>query len=99
MFRWVRIRAGLEGPPTSLRAHGYEVARLDQRVDGTWLATTRRHLDYPYHRTHVCQSFDTGKAGCEAWAQRHDEALLAWARAKHEAWVACQGWRKRDDAS
>lgn len=99
MLKWVRLQAGLYGPPTSLQAHGYEVARLGRCADGRWQAITRRNLPHELQHKHVCQSYESGKAGCEAWARRHEDALLAWGLAKHQAWVAEQRWRKADDPS
>lgn len=93
MFKWVRITAGLDGPETSLQIRGYEVARLGQRVDGVWLASIARQLSGGRGRTRVCTSYEAGRAGCEMWAQRHQEALAAWAAAQHAEWVASQRWR------
>lgn len=93
MFKWVRVTAGLDGPPTSLQVLGYEVARLSQRVDGAWLATIARNLPDGREGTRVCSSFESGRAGCETWARRHEAALLAWAERRHGEWVEGQRWR------
>lgn len=93
MFTWRLVTAGLAGPPTSLQIRGYEVARLGQRVDGTWLATVRRNLPPELQRTHVCASYESGRAGCEAWAQRHAAQLEAWASGRETEWVSQQRWR------
>ncbi len=54
------------------------VAMLMQRTDGTWYARLECHwsLDRPIV-TRRCRSFDTGKAGIEAWATRHAARLRA----------------------
>ncbi|MEN1940999.1 hypothetical protein WCE39_07890 [Luteimonas sp. MJ174] len=93
MFTWHRLAGGLMGPKDSLQACGYEIARMTQRVDGAWLAITRRNLPHELQHTHECQSFDSGVAGCEEWAERHREALLAWGEDQHRQWVARQRWR------
>lgn len=93
MFTWRRTSGGLDGPNDSLQVCGYEIARLTQRVDGSWLAITRRNLPHQLQHTHVCQSFESGVAGCNAWAARHRDTLLAWGEEKHREWVARQRWR------
>lgn len=87
MFEWRHVLAGF-GEPDSLHCHGYEIARLWQRVDtGQWHATLRmggKQWDRP------CTSFKSGKAGCMAWAERHRDALGAEMTARHEEWR--RGW-------
>lgn len=93
MFIWRRLSGGLDGLPDSLQVCGYEIARLTQRVDGCWLAIVRRNLPHELQHTHVCQSYESGRAGCDLWAKRHEVALLAWGEEQHRAWVARQRWR------
>lgn len=92
-FQWRYIGGGLGGEPLSLFCDGCEVARLWQHGDGSWRATLGMHLPYEQRRHRVCSSKEAGHDGCEAWAIRHAEALVAHATARHEAWLAGQTWR------
>lgn len=60
--------------PNSLFIATCEVARLSRRLDGSWFATLTIPGEEPRHRD--CTSYETGKAGCEAWATRHMDAIL-----------------------
>ena len=82
-FEWSTV------PNTTIPALRYrlvEIARLQQRVDnGVWLASLR-HPD-GRTQTRACSSFEAGRAGCEAWAERHRAALTSkidadWADAR-----------------
>lgn len=75
--------------PVRLYVGELEVARLCVRANGTWYAALNQHLHYqdPERRDVACSSFESGKAGVEAWAERHMERLLAetagrWSGAK-----------------
>lgn len=60
--------------PNALFVATCEVARLSQRLDGSWFATLTIPGQTPRHRN--CSSYETGKAGCHAWAVRHMNAIL-----------------------
>lgn len=75
--------------PVRLYVGELEVARLCSRMDGSWYAALNQHLHYqdPERRDVDCTSFEDGKAGVEAWAERHRERLFAetgarWGSAK-----------------
>jgi len=76
-FHWAP-RCHLDSLPTGLFLHGEQVACLQQRLDGSWLARLhlRTGLDAPLV-TRSCTSFDAGRRGCETWALRHEAALRA----------------------
>ena len=94
-FAWQCITgtAG-HGRPDALAFRQYEVARVTDRIDGGWLAL----LHYPDGRRVVrhCTSYEAGRAGCEAWAARHEAALRARIERKQLEWLACQTWRGED---
>lgn len=79
------------GPPDALDLGGYEVARMVERLDGTWFALLR----YPGRKAVIrdCTSYAKGKAGCEAWARRHRAELEADAERRNLEWLAGQTWR------
>ena len=94
-LQWLPI-TGLagHGPRNALYVGGTEVARLDERIGGGWMATLR-----PPGHSHVikrCTDQATGRAGCEAWARRHIAALEAYDERRHLAWLARQTWRGLD---
>lgn len=74
-FYW-KPRCHLDTRPTGLFLHGEQVASMQQRVDGTWLArlTPEDGVHAPLLLRH-CSSFDAGRRGCEMWALRHEQAL------------------------
>jgi len=92
-FKWQSIfGAGGHGDANALAYLHYPVARLDEKVGGGWIAA----LYYPNGLTvtRQCTSYAAGRAGCEAWAERHQAELIATCQARHDAWVAKQTWRK-----
>jgi hypothetical protein len=64
------------------------------RLDGTWLAMLR----YPGGEAIMrnCTDEATGRAGCEAWARRHQATLEMVATRKHLEWLAGQTLRGQD---
>lgn len=80
MFEWGYLTSAVnDSVPTVYRCNGVEVARLCRKVTGEWHATLNQHLpgDDPARRSRDCRSFETGKVGVEAWAERHRERLEA----------------------
>lgn len=97
-MEWTPL-AGPAGPGErlALRVGSTEAARMVDRVNGTWFAV----LHYPDGRKGMrdCASLESGKAGCEAWAMRHMDALLARDELRHLTWLARQTWRGEDCAA
>jgi len=85
-FYW-KPRCHLDTLPTGLFLHGVQVASMQQRIDGSWLARLS-----PEDGVHAplllrpCSSFDAGRRGCELWALRHERALRRKAAAKLQ-WI------------
>ena len=81
-FYWAP-RCHLDTLPTGLFLHGEQVASMQQRVDGSWVArlTPEDGIDAPL-RLRGCSSFVSGRRGCEMWALRHETALRAKVVAK-----------------
>lgn len=67
------------------------------RLDGTWFALLRYPGRDPIWRN--CTDEATGRAGCEAWAERHRALLESHAERKHAEWVAQQAWRGQATAA
>ena len=75
-FKWRSIYgAASAGDSNALAYNGTEVARMSDKVGGGWLALLR----YPDGRTvhRECTNYAAGRAGIEAWAERHQDALIA----------------------
>ncbi len=73
-FRWT-ARYQYAPPETAVELRATMVACLDQRLDGAWVA----HLDVhgAARRSRACTSLESGRAGIEAWIQRHEARLRA----------------------
>lgn|SRR5690606_11024690 len=79
------------GPRDALYVGGTEVARMVERVDGSWFA--RLHFPERLAVTRDCRTYESGRAGCETWARRHYAALHAHAELRRLRWLAGQTWR------
>lgn len=78
MFEWTHAYIGEEGPKTSYRLDGVEVARLTRRVDqDAWIALLKQHRVAEPRITRQCSGFEAGQRGVEMWAERHREQLQA----------------------
>lgn len=86
-FRWTQPYIGASGPPHSLQYENLEVARIHQHVAGHWLATLRRYAPDRSH-TVTCTSLEAGIAGCEIYADRHQDEVRAEADRKLAAFKA-----------
>jgi hypothetical protein len=76
MFEWTHAYIGEEGPKTSYRLDGVEVARLTRRVDQeAWIALLKQHRVAEPRITRQCSSFEAGQRGVELWAERHRDRL------------------------
>lgn len=76
-FQWSLVLQH-EKVPTSVTIGAAEVARLMQRLDGSWQVRLNCHR--PMTEPLVvrdCESFESGKAGVEAWVRRHEVKLRA----------------------
>lgn len=94
-FQWSALNPGYPGPEVLYKLGTTPVARLTDRLGGTWFA----HLDYHLSgasRTRDCTSYEAGRRGVELWAARHADRLRAEVTAKHEAWLTTQSWRPKD---
>jgi len=76
-FQWTRALEH-EQVPASVRLGPAEVARLMQKVDGSWHARLdcQRGMAGPLI-LRDCRDFESGRAGVEAWVQRHEARLRA----------------------
>jgi hypothetical protein len=69
--------------PAVLTCRTIEVARLNpDATTGQWLAILR----YPNEQVvwRPCSSYEHGRTGIEAWAERHHDALVAAIEARFE---------------
>ena len=84
---WWKSRCHLDTLLTGLFLHGVQVASMQQRVDGSWLArlSPEDGLHAPL-LLRPCSSFDAGRRGCELWALRHEQ-LLRRKVAKKLQWI------------
>jgi len=72
----------------------HQVVRLDEKISGGWIATLHRPDGRSASRN--CTSYASGRAGIEACADRHQEALIADTERKQE-WESKQTWRSRTE--
>ena len=92
-FRWTWLGADVGGREVVYELGRTAVARLIDRLDGSWFARLDCHLiDTNIHRE--CSGYEAGRRGVELWAARHDDRLRAEVAAKHEAWLSQQTWRR-----
>jgi len=76
-FSWTNRHQYAEGE-LALLCGQHQVAMLMRRADGRWMARLWAHR--PITEPLVarqCSSFDSGKAGIEAWAARHRDRICA----------------------
>lgn len=74
-FEW-RNRYQYDTQCTALYLGGKQVAMMLERVDGTWFARLEGHWPITAPTvTRDCRSLESGKAGIEAWAVRHEARL------------------------
>ena len=78
-FKWGRVLQHDDGE-RAVFLHGGEVARLSHKVTGSWFAILRPYAaPFSPYVTRDCASFESGKAGIEAWVRRHEAHLRAQA--------------------
>jgi hypothetical protein len=93
-FGWTWLGADIGGREVVYQLGLTQVARLIDRLDGSWFAVLDCHLatvDRP-RRMRDCSSYESGRRGVEMWAKRHEERLRAEVAAQHREWVARQTW-------
>lgn len=93
MFSWEPYTLGRDPARTSLRCDGMEVARLIDRLDGTWFVILERQRDWSKHQRVDCSSLEQGKAGTWLWAERHSERLHAEVADRIALLRSNQRWR------
>lgn len=79
-FHWTQAYQHQEGPPRLLALGARGVARMEQRVDnGAWYILLDYHLPYDRRpkQSRACTTFESGHAGAEMWAVRHEARLRA----------------------
>lgn len=75
-FHWIQAHQHEKGPPTALALGDYQVARMLDRLDGSWFV--RLECQKPMgHRLVLrdCTSFEQGRAGTEEWVRRNEERI------------------------
>jgi len=71
--------------PTGLFRDGVQVASLQEKVDGSWIAYLSPYAAmFSPEVTRDCSSFDAGRRGAEMWALRHEAALRVKVAEKEE---------------
>lgn len=82
-FRWVQGHQHEKGPPTALALGDVQVARMLDRLDGSWFIrlNCQQGMETPLD-LHDCTSFEQGRTGAEEWARRHEARLRAEVAAK-----------------
>jgi hypothetical protein len=94
-FKWSPLNPGYPGQEVFYKLGITPVARLSDRLGGTWFALLDYHLP-DVKRVRDCTSYEAGRRGVELWAARHADRLRAEIGAQHEAWVETQPWRPRE---
>lgn len=82
-FRWEKASQHEVGAPTALIVDGEEVARMMERLDGSWFVLIERQRPVPLGEqfsplvSRNCSSFDQGRRGTAMWAARHEARIRA----------------------
>lgn len=92
-FNWTTMAIEPQRRLVSYRLGITEVARLMRRVGGEWYVRLDMHLSGDKLVLRDCRSYETGKAGVELWAARHEARIRAEIEAKREARLRTQTWR------
>ena len=77
-FRWTQAHQHEKGRSTALALGDVQVARMLDRLDGSWFVRLECHrgISAPLV-TRRCTSFEQGVAGTEEWVRRHEARLRA----------------------
>jgi hypothetical protein len=84
-MEWAGV-TGNDERKTVLKVDDVAVARLIDRIDGTWFVLLDYHLDHTRHRRRDCTSFEAGVRGSELWAARHMTRLQQEAAERRAKW-------------
>lgn len=97
-FKWTWLGADVGGLEVVYVLGTTHIARLIDRLDGSWFARLDCHLDCVdrLERTRNCSSYEGGRRGIELWARRHEQRIRAEVDAKHREWLSRQTWRVTD---
>lgn len=95
-FNWTWLGADVGGRNVVYRCGLKQVARMHQRLDGTWYASLDCHLSDVSKpmRIRSCTSFEAGCRGIELWAERYAERIRREVEEDHQRWLARQTWRQ-----
>lgn len=85
-MEWAGVTAHDE-KKTVLKVGDVGVARMSERIDGSWFIWLWYHRDQAEKVTRDCSSFEQGRAGAEVWARRHLDTLLAEATVIRSKWA------------
>lgn len=92
-FNWAAMAIEPQQRLVSYQLGITEVARLMARPDGTWHVRLDMHLTGATLVLRDCRSYETGKAGVELWAARHESRIRAEVEASRAAYLRTQAWR------
>ena len=98
-FRWTWLGADIGGREVVYQLGITQVARLVDRLDGSWFALLDTHSDCFDRSRHTrdCSSYEGGRRGVELWAKRHEARLRAEVDARHREWLSRQSWLATED--
>ena len=85
-MEWAGVTAHDE-TRTVLKVGDVGVARLSERLGGTWFIWLWYHRPEGQRITRNCSSLEQGRAGAEIWAARHMDTLLADAAVIRSKWA------------
>jgi|GEM_PF-1807050 len=85
-MQWVGVTCHDE-QKTVLQIGGVGVARLVDRVDGSWFVYLWYHRPEAQKIRRDCSGLEQGRAGAEIWARRHMATLQAEAAAIRSKWA------------
>lgn len=94
-FHWTGVHQNDRGIPTVLAYDGMGVLRLLPVAGERFLALLNYHHDGS-RRERQCASYESGKAGAELWACRHQERLRREVEEKRAARFAKQPWLPKE---
>lgn len=96
-FHWTGVHPNDHGTPTVLAYDHYGVLRLLPLPGGRYRAMLDYH--HPQGRSRECTSYESGKAGAELWATRHQDRLRREVEERRAARRAKQPWLPKDHSS
>ena len=90
-FKWFKPLPHMQ-VETAMGLHATEVARLIDRLDGSWFVRLEcwHGVNGPLV-TRNCTSFEQGRAGVEEWVRRNEDRIRAEVRARRP-----KHWADRD---